>query len=425
MKIFLVKRIVRLGIKSLGQHKLRSLLTLLGIIFGGCSVIAMLAIGEGASQEAQDQIRQLGSQNIIIESVKPPEEEKATANTQWAANYGLTYDDAARLEATVPNARILVPMRVLRKAVRNIDRKVDAEVVGTVTWHPQVARLRLLKGRYFSPIEAAGKENVCVVSNSVAEKLFFLEEPLGKVIRVGSGCYRIIGIAEDKAVKVSEKARKAGQSSNYTVYIPITTAKSRFGELMVKRSSGAFEAERVELHKIIVAVDELEAVEGTALVVQRLLEKFHKKQDYAVVVPLELLRQAKRTKRIFSIVLGSIAAISLLVGGIGIMNIMLATVTERTREIGVRRALGAKRKDIITQFLSETIILSGTGGVVGIIIGIVLPIIISRLTSMRTIITWWSLLLSFSISVAVGIIFGIYPARRAAQMDPIEALRHE
>lgn len=425
MKFFLIKRTVRLGVKSLCQHKLRSLLTLLGIIFGVCSVIAMLAIGEGASQEAQDQIRQLGSQNIIVESVKPPEEEKATANTQWAVSYGLTYEDAQRIKATVPNAKVLVPMRVLRKTIRNVTRKVDGEVVGTVPWHPEIARLKMIKGRYFSPLEAAGKENVCVISSTVAEKLFFLEEPIGKVIRLGRGCYRIVGVAEDKAVKVSEKARKAGQSNDCVVYIPITTAKTRFGELMVKRTSGSLEIERVELHKIIVAVDDLEAVEGTALVVERLLSKFHKKEDYAVVVPLELLRQAKRTKQIFSIVLGSIAAISLLVGGIGIMNIMLATVTERTREIGVRRALGAKRKDIITQFLSETILLSGTGGVVGIVIGIALPILISSLTGMRTIITLWSLVLSFTISVAVGIIFGIYPARRAAQMDPIEALRHE
>ena len=185
------------------------------------------------------------------------------------------------------------------------------------------------------------------------------------------------------------------------------------------------EFERVQLHQIIVKVDELEQVTETAAILQTMLSLFHKKQDYELVVPLELLRQAERTKRIFSIVLGSIAAISLLVGGIGIMNIMLASVTERTREIGIRRALGAKRRDIITQFLTETVILSGSGGMIGIVIGVTIPFMITKFAHMATIVTLWALLLAFCISAAVGVIFGLYPAYRAANMDPIEALRHE
>ena len=185
------------------------------------------------------------------------------------------------------------------------------------------------------------------------------------------------------------------------------------------------EFERVQLHQIIVKVDELEQVTETAAILQEMFRIFHKKQDYELVVPLELLRQAERTKRIFSIVLGSIAAISLLVGGIGIMNIMLASVTERTREIGIRRALGAKRRDIITQFLTETVILSGSGGIIGIIIGVTIPFMITQFANMATIVTLWALLLAFCISAAVGVIFGLYPAYRAANMDPIEALRHE
>lgn len=425
MKIFFYKRVIRLGIKSLWQHKLRSFLTLLGIIFGVCSVIAMLAIGEGASQEAQDQIRKLGSQNIIIESVKPPEEVKPERTTTWSIQYGLTYDDAERIRTTIPGVEIEVPMKILSKLIRFRDRAIEGEVVCTVPRYNQIANMRIVQGRYFTELEAGNIANVCVVDQATAEKLFWMEEPLGQTIKAGRNCFRIIGIAENMSARLSKKNTGESGGAGYNIFIPLTAAQARFGELLIRRRSGSFESERVELHKIITRVDDINAVEDRALAIKQVLKTFHKKEDYTITVPFELLRQARRTKQIFSIVLGSIAAISLLVGGIGIMNIMLATVTERTREIGVRRALGAKRKDIITQFLSETILLSGTGGIVGILIGVTLPMLISAIAGMKTIVTWWSLLLSFSISVAVGIIFGIYPARQAAQMDPIEALRHE
>ncbi len=222
-------------------------------------------------------------------------------------------------------------------------------------------------------------------------------------------------------LKDSELRRRIANS----MFIPLETAKTRYGEILRKVRSGSFEQERVELHELTVEVASADQVMATADAVTALLERHHKKKDYEVVVPLELLRRAERTKQIFNIVLGSIAAISLLVGGIGIMNIMLASVTERTREIGIRRALGAKREDIITQFLVEAVILSAAGGILGVLLGVAIPHFVSQFTGMPTIVTFWSPVLAFTISGAVGIIFGIYPAFRAAAMDPVEALRHE
>jgi putative ABC transport system permease protein len=209
------------------------------------------------------------------------------------------------------------------------------------------------------------------------------------------------------------------------MFLPLETAKTRYGEILRKVRSGSFEQERVQLHEVTVKVNTLEQVVPVAEAIKQVMERNHKKKDYNIEIPLEKLRQAERTKQIFNIVLGSIAAISLLVGGIGIMNIMLASVTERTREIGIRRALGAKRRDIITQFLVETVMLSGAGGVMGVLLGVTIPWFVSRFAGMKTIIVLWSPIVAFTISALVGVAFGIYPALRAARMDPVEALRHE
>jgi len=209
------------------------------------------------------------------------------------------------------------------------------------------------------------------------------------------------------------------------MFIPLETARSRYGEVLLRRRSGSIEAERVELHELTVKVNTLEEVTSAAQALKAVLQRNHPKKDYQMIVPLELLKRAERTKQIFNIVLGSIAAISLLVGGIGIMNIMLASVTERTREIGIRRALGARRRDIVIQFLVETVILSGTGGILGVVLGLIIPFIVSHAAGMKTIVTFWSPMLAFTISALVGVVFGIYPAIRAAKMDPVEALRHE
>jgi len=421
-------RTIRLGIRSLWLHRLRSLLTVLGIVFGVCSVIAMLAIGEGASFEAQEQIKNLGSQNIILRSIKPPEEQKVSdkGSQNYVLQYGVTYKDVKRIRATIPGVTVVLPARNIRDYVWNISRRVDSEVVGTVPWYPEMRNHHVASGRFFTDADMDSQASVCVLGAEMVPALFPLESPLGKHVRVGAEYYQVIGIMEPRGQgpKIDE-GQDTTKSASHRMFIPLETAKLRYGEVLMRRRSGSFEAERVQLHEVTVKVASLEDVTGVSEAIKAVLERNHKKKDYDVIVPLELLKRAERTKQIFNIVLGSIAAISLLVGGIGIMNIMLASVTERTREIGIRRALGARRHDIITQFLVETVLLAGAGGIIGVLLGIAIPSIVAHTAGMKTIITFWSPLLAFTISALVGVIFGLYPALRAANMDPVEALRHE
>ena len=424
-----LKRVVRLGVKSLWLHKLRSLLTVLGIVFGVCSVIAMLAIGEGASFEAQEQIKNLGSQNIILRSVKPPEEQKVSdkGSQSYVLQYGLTYADIKRIKSTIPGVTVVVPGRIMREYVWNISRRMDCEIMGTVPWYPQMRNHHVARGRFFTDKEMDEKANVCVLGAGMVQSLFPLDSPLGKDVRVGGDYYEVIGVMEPigKSVQQTDATQDNTKAAADRMFIPLETAKTRYGEILRKIRSGSFEQERVQLHEVTVKVNKLEQVVPVADAIKQVMERNHKKKDYDIEVPLEKLRQAERTKQIFNIVLGSIAAISLLVGGIGIMNIMLASVTERTREIGIRRALGAKRRDIITQFLVETVMLSGAGGVMGVLLGVTIPWFVSHFAGMKTIIVLWSPIIAFTISGLVGVVFGIYPALRAARMDPVEALRHE
>jgi len=415
-------------VKSLWLHKLRSLLTVLGIVFGVCSVIAMLAIGEGASYEAQEQIKNLGSQNIILRSVKPPEEQKVSdkGNQSYVLQYGLTYLDIQRIRSTIPGVTVVVPGRIMREYVWNISRRIDCEIVGTVPWYPQMRNHHIARGRFFSDNEMDDKANVCVIGGEMVKVLFPLDSPLGKQVRVGGDYYEVIGVMEPTGKGVqTDDTQDDTRAAADRMFIPLETAKTRYGEILRKVRSGSFEQERVQLHEVTVKVATPEQVPAVADAIKQVMERNHKKKDYRIIVPLELLKRAERTKQIFNIVLGSIAAISLLVGGIGIMNIMLASVTERTREIGIRRALGAKRRDIITQFLVETVMLSGAGGVMGVLLGVTIPWFVSHFAGMKTIIALWSPVVAFTISALVGVVFGIYPALRAARMDPVEALRHE
>ncbi len=419
---------VRLGIKSLWLHRLRSLLTALGIVFGVCSVIAMLAIGEGASFEAQEQIKSLGSQNILLRSVKPPQDQKASQRSgQFLLVYGLTYADIRAIQATIPGVMVVVPGRVIPDFVWNINHRVDSEIVGTVPWYPEMRNHRVVQGRFFSDAEMEGKASVCVLGAEAAEKLFPMETPTGRTVRIGSNYYQVIGVMarRSKVPGGSEISASASAGEGSRIYVPLETLKIRYGEIIMRRRTGSREMEKVVLHEVTVKVDRRDQVVNVSQAIKDLLDLKHKKADYTMTVPLELLKRAEETKRIFNIVLGSIAAISLLVGGIGIMNIMLASVTERTREIGIRRALGARRRDIVVQFLIETVMLSGAGGVLGVALGVIIPYLVSHFAHMKTIITLWSPLLAFSISAVVGVVFGLYPAMRAAGMDPVEALRHE
>jgi putative ABC transport system permease protein len=422
-----LSRTIRLGVRSLWLHRLRSLLTVLGIVFGVCSVIAMLAIGEGASHEAQEQIKNLGSQNIIIRSIKPPDEQKGSdrGNQSFVLQYGITYADVQRIQATIPGVTVVLPSRNMRDYVWHISRRADCDVVGTVPWYPDMRNHKVAAGRFFSQLDMDARASVCVLGAEMVPTLFPFESPLGKHVRVGGNYYEVIGVMEARGVVPGTETATPQGAANQRMFIPIETAKGNYGEVLMRRRSGSFEAERVQLHEATVKVDALEAVPLVAEAVKEILRRNHKQVDYEITVPLELLKRAERTKQIFNIVLGSIAAISLLVGGIGIMNIMLASVTERTREIGIRRALGARRQDIVAQFLVETVLLSGAGGLIGVLLGVFIPFVVSHFAGMNTIVTFWSPLLAFTISGLVGVVFGIYPAVRAASMDPVEALRHE
>jgi len=419
---------VRLGIKSLMLHKLRSALTMLGIIFGVCSVIAMLAIGEGASFEAQEAIKKLGSNNIILRSLKPPEDTKESGTGRnMSMDYGLTYDDGARLQTTIPGVSRVLPARIIRETVRFAQNSIPCQVIGTLPSYPEIVGLDLVRGRFLAPNDELNEDNVCVLTVGLADRLFPYQDPLSESVKVDAFYYRVVGLVRERNLPEhrTQSGQMEGEPLDNNIYIPLSTCRSRFGETIIRRSTGSTEIETVELHQITIQMRDHAAVEAADPQIKRLLNRFHSKNDYEIIVPLQLLRQAEQTKRIFNIVLGSIAAISLIVGGIGIMNIMLATVTERTREIGVRRALGAKRSDITRQFLVETVVLSVGGGLIGVVVGVLTPVLVSHLTTMKTIVTVWSVFLAFGISGAVGIVFGLYPASAAAKLDPIDALRHE
>ncbi len=429
------KRTLKLGIKSLWMHRLRSALTTLGIVFGVCSVIAMLAIGEGASREAQELIARLGSRNLIVETVEPPEERADTGDSgRRMRSYGLTYEDAESIRNSLPDVEVVVPIREIDQEARYGRRKVAIKIVGTIPWYTAVSPVHVVHGRFLSSIDLHQQESVCVVDEQLVSGLFGFDEPLGKDIRIRGNCYRVVGVAgmqsaggrQNGSTSAMAAATDSDSGATGSVYLPLSTAKSRFTELNASFSGGSQSIEKVQLQKITVKVKSTDQVLVTRDILDTLLTRLHKvNKDYRIIAPLELLYQAKRTQRIFSIVLGSIAAITLLVGGIGIMNIMLATVSERTREIGIRRALGATKRDIIVQFLSETLMLTFIGGVLGIALGSLIPFLVTYFGHMPTVITGLSLVLAFGISTAVGVVFGLYPAYRAANMDPIESLRHE
>jgi putative ABC transport system permease protein len=419
-------RTLSLGIKTIWLHKLRSFLTALGVVFGVASVVAMLAIGEGASHEAQEQIRKLGSQNIILQSVKPPDGQGSSGESRsMISEYGLTTRDIQQIRQTVPGISIVVPSRFISENIWNLDRSIDGQVMGVLPVYPQMRNRQLVQGRFFSDLELDGRVPVCVINETVATRLFPLSTPTGKSVRVKGYYYRVIGIIQDEGQTVGTDSSSAPTSAPAQIMIPFTTLMDQYGETFFRFRTGSFEAEKVEFHEAVLRVEDVKQVESRAGAIRHLMSSNHKKEDWRIIVPVELLKQAERTKRIFSIVLGSIAAISLLVGGIGIMNIMLASVTERTREIGIRRALGARQADIVVQFLIETVLLAGVGGVLGVALGLGIPMAIEKFAGVTTIIKMWSPIMAFSISVITGIAFGIYPARRAAQMNPVEALRHE
>ncbi|MCA9199358.1 MAG: ABC transporter permease [Planctomycetales bacterium] len=425
---------LKVGIKNLLLHKLRSLLTVLGVILGAGSVIAMLAIGEGSKREALEQIRQLGANNIIVRSIKPGQDggggDSAANSTQQQSmviEYGLTYKDLERLKATLPTISEAVPIALVTKPAFHKERWIpNAHILGTTSDYARIKNLKIRRGRFITAPDQWNTANVAVLGAGAAERLFQYKDPIGKPIHLGEDVYRVIGVLQGSGGGNATPGGVGQKDANDDIYIPLACARNRFGELQSISSAGSRSFERTELNEITLKVVDSAQVSQTAAMVRKLLEQSHPMaNDFRMVIPLELLQRAEEEKRIWNIVLGSIAGISLLVGGIGIMNIMLASVTERTREIGVRRALGAKRRDITFQFLVETMLLSSVGGILGVVVGVCIPLIVSHYSDIETIVQWWSILLAFGISVGIGVVFGLYPARRAALMDPIEALRHE
>ncbi len=422
MRRIKILRNIALGIENLLLHKLRSFLTMLGVVFGVGSVVAMLSVGEGASMEALEQIRKLGSNNIIINSVQSVEDATASTSHSYMSIYGLTYEDHQRLAETFDSIDLTAPIKIIRKEGRLGSRAMEFRVVGTTIQWFELVKRDMITGRKL--IEADQNQNaaVTVLTEFGARKLLATENTIGQSIRIGGDYFEVVGIVKSESGQAGDMALPDQQVD---AYIPLEVARRYFGDVFSKRTAGSRIREKVELHQIIAQVDRTENVEPTAKAIEQMLRRFHKEEDYVIKVPLALRRHAEATKRRFNIVLGSIAGISLLVGGIGIMNIMLASVTERTREIGIRRAVGAKRSQIIIQFLIETVVLSSVGGIVGLGFGVTMPFLITFFTEMPTVITLSSILLPLFISGAIGIIFGLYPAVRAANVDPIVALRHE
>jgi len=335
--------------------------------------------------------------------------------------YGLLYEDEQKIRETVPGVRRTVAVKLVRKEGRLGERSLELRLVGTTPdWFDLVNR-PVVAGRVLCQRDFDRRGDVCVLTEHGARRLLATEHTIGQRVRIGGENYEVVGIIQ------SEVGGGSIQTPDLEVdaYVPLTLAQERYGDVISRRAAGTRERELVELHQILVQLGSIEQVEPAAAAIQRMLERSHKKNDYRIRVPLALLRQAEATKRTFNIVLGSIAGISLLVGGIGIMNIMLASVTERTREIGIRRAIGAKRRQVISQFLIETVVLSTVGGLIGIGIGVSLPWLITRFAGMPTVIPLYGVVLAIAISVGVGVVFGLYPAIRAARLDPIVALRHE
>jgi putative ABC transport system permease protein len=411
------------GVQTLMLHKLRSFLTMLGVVFGVASVVAMLAVGEGAGRDALEQIRKLGSNNIIISSIKSvdPGGGAATARS-FLSIYGLTREDHARIDQGFSTVEKNVPVKLVRKNARLGRRFLELRVVGTTPQWFEVIPRKTLGGRTLSRTDLDRRAAVVVLTEFGARTLLATMNTIGQTIRIGGNSFEVVGI-------VKSETGQAGTlqipDSEIDAYIALTTAQSHFGDTTMTFTSGSRVSERVELHRIIVQTDDILSVEPTALAIERMLTLFHKDRDFQIHVPLALLKQAEATQRTFNIVLGSIAGISLLVGGIGIMNIMLASVTERIREIGIRRAIGARRSQIIVQFLIEAVVLSTVGGFIGLVVGITIPWLITYFSKMPTVITPGSILLPLTVSIGIGVVFGLYPAARAARVDPIVALRHE
>jgi putative ABC transport system permease protein len=427
------------AIEAVFTNKFRSILTALGIIFGVAAVIAMMAIGAGAQQEILEQIRMVGVNNIVItpkvtdEDQAVDDETDGSATTQKEFSPGLTLADAESIRAIIPGIVRVSPEVIFNTFVVKSGIRRSAKFSGVEPDFFQVYNLELYEGEMFSRWQLDNGAPVCIIGPEVRAKFFPSENPMGKKIKCGDIWLEVIGVIKSRNVSESATQNLGVSEFNNTVFAPIRTILLRYRDRSLitranlnQRNRDRTESNINQLDKLIVQVEDSEQLSATAAIIQRMLVRRHAGQeDFEIIIPELLLKQQQRTKDIFNIVLGAIASISLIVGGIGIMNIMLASVMERISEIGVRKAMGARKTDIIFQFVSEATIISITGGFIGILFGVILANVIMKTTGILTVVSLFSILVSFGVAASVGIIFGLMPARKAASQDPVTSLRHE
>ncbi len=400
---------------SVRDHKLRSFLTMLGIIFGVASVIAMLSIGEGAKRQAIAKYQDLGVNNIIIREKKFTNQELEEIRAKFSQ--GLSMADADAIMSVVPMIENIAPQSEKEVEVQFEDRSSKATLIGITPSFTSILNYSAGQGIFIVEDHYRRRLKVCVLGASIASELFPFDDPVGKEIKIEDQWMEVVGIMNTKSLFTETIGELASRDLNTDIYTPLTTFNKRFIKDNQLQS---------EVKQITVKVSNPTRLVEIAGIIKQLLNRHHfNNEDFSIIIPFELLKQEEKERRIYNILLGSIAAISLLVGGIGIMNIMLASVLERTREIGIRRAIGAKQKDILNQFLTEAVVISITGGLIGVSLGLLISLFITLITEITTVVTLYSILIAFLFSVLVGISFGYFPAKQASQLRPIEAIRHE
>lgn len=433
-----------IALESVMVNKLRGMLTALGIVFGVAAVIAMLAIGAGAKQFILDQMKLIGTNNIVFEQQDPEESSSSTeADTEaeitsnsdnelkaWAP--GISVHDLAAIEATAPSVDLLSPEVINKTKAIYKGKILDVKVVGVTNAFFEINALETVKGTLFSESHASNRKSVCVIGKDIETKLFSGKNAIGQSIKCGNNYFTVVGVL-NRRVATRETLSALGISDyNSDIFVPMEVALMRFGDRSrIKKNDVGRNADddggpMHQIDRLVVRVNNSAYLQPTADVISRMLKRRHMGQvDFRVEIPELLLQQEQKTQDIFNLVLAVIAGISLLVGGIGIMNIMLASVYERIKEIGLRRSLGATSKDIVRQFLYEAMLVSIIGGIIGILLGVGAAKVISTAADIPTMISWWSIVLSFGVAASVGLVFGIVPARKAAKLDPINALRSD